>query len=64
MTLYNQIRRRSHDDIAFSKFNCNLNFFPNDILHDVVAHPGNHGTYSPCRMNFVCDGIADSLMEQ
>jgi hypothetical protein len=36
MTLNNYIRRRSHDDVACAEFDCNPNFFPNDILHDVM----------------------------
>jgi hypothetical protein len=64
MTLHNYIRRRSHDDIAFAEFDRNPNFVPDDILPDVIAHSRSHGNYSPCRMDFVHDGIANSLMEQ
>jgi len=53
---------RSHDDVAFAQFERNLNFVPDDILPDVVARSGSHGNCSPCRMNFVCDGIEYSLM--
>jgi hypothetical protein len=57
------MRRRSHNDVAFAKFDCNLNFVPDDILPDVVARSGSHGNYSHCRMDFVRDGIIDSLIE-
>jgi len=52
------------DDVAFAEFNRNPNFVPDDILPDVVARLRNQGNCSPCQMNFVCDGIVDSLMEQ
>jgi hypothetical protein len=35
-----------------------------DILLDVVACLGNQENCSPCWMNFIHDGIVDSLMEQ
>jgi hypothetical protein len=63
MTLYNYIRRRSHNDITFVEFNRNPNFISNNILHDVVARSRNHGNCNPYRMNFIHDRIADSLME-
>ena len=34
------------------------------IFYDVIARLGSYENCSPCRMNFVCDGIADSLIEQ
>jgi hypothetical protein len=34
------------------------------ILHDIVAHSGNHGNYSPCWMNLIRDRITNSLMKQ
>jgi len=52
------------DDVAFAEFDRNLNFIPDDILPDVVAHLRNQGNCSPCRMDFVRDEIVDSLMEQ
>jgi hypothetical protein len=64
MTLYNYIRRRSHDDVTFAEFDRNLNFVPNDILPDVVSRLESYENCSPCRMDFVCNGIANSLMEQ
>jgi len=64
MTLHNYIRKRSHDDVAFVKFNRSLNFVSDDILRDVVACSGSYGNCSPCQMDFVCDGITNSLMEQ
>jgi hypothetical protein len=41
----------------------NLNFVSDDILPDVVARSGSHENYSTCRMDFVSDGIVNSLME-
>jgi len=64
MALRNYIRRRSHDDVAFAEFDRNSNFGLDDILPNVVARSGSHVNYSPCRMDFVRDGIANSLMEQ
>jgi len=64
MTLYNYIRRRSHDDVIFAEFDRNLNFVPNDILPDVVSRLESYENCSPCRMDFLCNGIANSLMEQ
>jgi hypothetical protein len=37
MALYNYIRRRSHDDVAFAEFDRNLNFIPNYFLADVAC---------------------------
>ena len=37
MTLYNYIRRKSRDDVAFIKFDHNLNFIPDNILFDIVT---------------------------
>ena len=62
--MFNYIGRRSHDDVAFIKFDCSPNFIPDDILPDVVAHSESHGNCSPCQMIFVRDRIADSLMKQ
>jgi len=64
MKLHNYIRRRSHDVIAFAEFDRNPNFFPDDILFDVVARSGSYGNCSHCQMYFVLDEIANSLMEQ
>ena len=63
MALHNYIRERLHDDIAFAEFDRNPNFVPNYILFDVVARSRSHENYNPYRMNFVCDGIVNSLME-
>jgi hypothetical protein len=52
------------DDVAFPEFNRNPNFVPNDILSDIVARLRNQKNCSHCRMDFICDGIVDSLMEQ
>jgi hypothetical protein len=63
MELHNYIRSKSHDDVAFAEFDRNLNFVPDNILPDVVARSVSHESCNPCRMDFVCDGIANSLME-
>jgi hypothetical protein len=64
MTLHNYIRRRSHDDVAFAEFDRNLNYVPDEIFSDVVAHSEINGNCSQGRMNFIRDRIANSLMEQ
>ena len=38
MTLHNYIRRKSHDDVAFTEFDHNPNFILDNILLDVVVH--------------------------
>jgi len=63
MALHNYIKRRSHDDVAFAEFDCNPNFVPGDILLDAIACSESHENCSSCRIDFVRDGIADSLME-
>ena len=40
LTLFNdtaQIKRRSHDGVAFAEFDRNFNFIPNNILLDFVT---------------------------
>ena len=64
MTLYNYIKRRSHDDVTFIEFDHSSNFVPVDILPDVVSRSGSHENCSHCQMDFVYDRIANSLMEQ
>ena len=64
MALHNYIRSRSHDDVAFAEFDRNPNYVPDEILPDVVAHSEINGNCSQGRMNFIRDGIIDSLMEQ
>jgi len=41
-----KIRRRSLDDVAFTEFDRNPNFVPDDILFDVVARLKNQKNYS------------------
>ena len=64
MILDNYIRRRLHDNVAFAEFDRNLNFISDDILLDIVARSRSHENCSPCRVDFVRDGIANSLLEQ
>ena len=45
------------------EFDRNSNFVYDDILLDFIACSKNHGTYSSYRMNFVCNGIINNLME-
>jgi len=59
-----KIRRRSLDDVVLAEFDRNLNFVLDDILPDVVTRLRNHEKYSSYWINFVCDEIAHSLMEQ
>jgi len=51
------------DDVAFAEFNRNLNFIPGDILPDVVTRLKNQENCSLCRIDFIRDGIVNSLME-
>jgi hypothetical protein len=64
MALHNYIRSRSHDDVSFAEFDRNPNYVPDEILPNVVAHSEINGNRSQGRMNFIRDGIIDSLMEQ
>jgi len=64
MTLHNYIEKTLHDDLAFVKFDCKLNFAPDDVLVDVIAHSENHKYQRLFRMDFVHDGITNSLMGQ
>jgi hypothetical protein len=57
MALHNYIRKRSHDDVAFVKFDRNSNFVSNDILPDVIAYSESHGNCSLCQIDFVHDGL-------
>jgi len=45
------IRKRSHDGVAFTEFDRNPNFIPNDILPDFVARSKNHENCSLYQMN-------------
>jgi hypothetical protein len=49
--------------VTFAEFDCNSNFIYDDILHDFVTRSKNHENCSICPMNFVRDGIIDSLMK-
>ena len=52
------------DDISFAEFDRNPNFVLDDILPNVVMCLRSQGNYSFFRIDFVRDGIVDSLMEQ
>jgi hypothetical protein len=45
MTIHNYIRKKFHNDIAFTEFNHNPNFIPDDILPDIVARSKSYGKY-------------------
>jgi hypothetical protein len=62
MTLHNYIRRKSQEDVVFTEYDRNSNFILDDILTDVVPRSQNQGNQRPSRMNYVHDGITNSLM--
>ena len=62
MTLHNYIRRKSQEDVAFTEYDRNPHFIPDDFLADVVSRSQSQGNHRPSQMNYVRDGIADSLM--
>jgi hypothetical protein len=64
MTLHNYIRRRSQDDDVFAEYDRNPNFISDDFLPDIIAHSDSQGSQRPSRMDFIRDGIANSLMRQ
>ena len=64
MALHNNIRKRSKDDAVFSKYDRNPNLIPDDFLPDIVQASAIQDSYRPSCMNFICDGIANSLMKQ
>jgi hypothetical protein len=64
IVLHNYIRRRSQDDAVFSEYNRNSNLISDDFLPDIIPRLTVQGSLRPSRMDFVCDGIANNLMEQ
>jgi hypothetical protein len=64
MTLHNNIRRRSQDDAVFSEYDRNPNLIPDDFLPDIVPRSAVQVSQRPSHMDFVRDGITNSLMEQ
>jgi len=64
MALYNYIRRRSQDDAVFYEYDRNPNLIPDDFLPDIVPRSAVQGSQRPSRMDFIRDGITNSLMEQ
>jgi len=64
MALHNYIRRRSQDDEVFAEYNRNPNFIPDDFLLDIVARLDSQGSQRFSYIDFVRDGIANSLMGQ
>jgi hypothetical protein len=64
MALHNYIKRRSQDDAVFSEYDLNSNLIPDDFLPDIVPRSAVQGSQRPSRIDFVRDGITNSLMEQ
>jgi hypothetical protein len=64
MALHNYIRRKSGQDVAFNKFDSHPDFVPPDIFPDVVPQSQRTGHQSASRMDYIRDGIANSLMGQ
>jgi len=50
--------------VIFVDFNRNFSFISDDILPDFVARSKNYGNCSSCLMNFIRDGIVNSLIKQ
>jgi len=64
MTLHNYIQRKSIQDVAFNEFDRHPDFVPDDILTDVVLRSQTRGHQKASHMDYVCDGIATSLIGQ
>ena len=64
MTLHNYIRRRSQDDAVFPEYDRNPNLIHDDFLLDIVPRSAVQVSQRPSHMDFVRDGITNSLMEQ
>jgi hypothetical protein len=64
MAIHNYIRRTSMQDVVFMEFDRHPDFVPDDFLTDVAPHLQIQGHHRPSRMDYVCDGIAASLMTQ
>jgi len=64
MALHNYIRRWSQDDEVFSEYDRNPNFIPDDFLPDIVPPSAIQRSQRPSCIDFVWDGIANSLMGQ
>ncbi|XP_061961541.1 protein ALP1-like [Populus nigra] len=64
MALHNYIRRKSGQDVAFNKFDSHPDFVPPDTFPDVVPQSQTTGHQSASRMDYIRDGITNSLMGQ
>jgi len=64
MTLHNYIRRQSQDDKVFFEYDRNPNFIVDDFLPDIIPRSAIQGSQRLSRIDFVRDGIANSLMGQ
>jgi hypothetical protein len=43
MTLHNYIRRKSQEDVAFTEYDRNPNFIPDDFLTDAIPRSQSQG---------------------
>ena len=50
--------------MCFTEYDRNPNFIPDDILANVFSCSQSQGNQRSSRMNYVRNGIADSLMRQ
>jgi hypothetical protein len=64
MTLYNYIRRKSIQDVAFNEFDRHPDYVPDDFLTDVVPQSQTRRHQRASRMDNIHDDIATSLMGQ
>jgi hypothetical protein len=64
IALYNYIRRKSYEDIAFREFDHHPDFVPEDFLINVFPWSQTHENHRPSCMDFVRDEIVASLMGQ
>jgi hypothetical protein len=62
MTLNNYIRMKSQENVAFTEYGRNPNFIPDDFLPNVVPRSQNQGIQKPSQMDYVRDGIKNSLI--
>jgi len=62
MALHKYIRRKSLENFAFTEYDRNPNFISDDILADVFPCSQSQGNQRSSQMNYVRDGITNSLM--
>jgi hypothetical protein len=64
MALHNYIRRKSGQDVAFNEFDSHPDFVPPDTFPDVVTQSQPRGHQRASHMDYIRDGITNSLMGQ